>query len=181
MLPAELRAKYTYPIDIPELTGAGLDKALSALIAYLGQKRVKNEPEHGPQKEWSVTTVSLLLIIIIYYRPKFQSTVLSYLQLTVFQDAPTVIDTALLKAYVKTTKGKLAQSLLRLPNHCHLKECERVLLASQVSLSIRKWLFQRANFYFEEIRRLDSTIQKQEDASRCLRIVAKVSAFRGLT
>ncbi len=58
MLPAELRAKYTYPIEIPELTG-GLDKALSALITYLGQKRVKNEPDHGPQKEWSVTTVSI--------------------------------------------------------------------------------------------------------------------------
>eukprot|EP00029_Vermamoeba_vermiformis_P006348 TRINITY_DN2461_c0_g1_i1.p1 TRINITY_DN2461_c0_g1~~TRINITY_DN2461_c0_g1_i1.p1 ORF type:complete len:890 (+),score=177.72 TRINITY_DN2461_c0_g1_i1:46-2715(+) len=102
MLPAELRARYTYPIDIPELAGAGLEKALSELITYLGQKRVKSEPDYGPQKEWSVTT-----------------------------DAPTIIDTALLKAYVKTTKGKLAQSLLRLPNHCHLKECERVLLASQ--------------------------------------------------
>lgn len=58
MLPAELRAKYTYPIDIPELAGAGLDKALSALITYLGQKRIKSEPDHFPQKEWSVTLVS---------------------------------------------------------------------------------------------------------------------------
>ena len=61
MLPSELRAKYTYPIDIPDLTGAGLDKALSALITYLGQKRVKSEPDtQGSQKEWSVTTVSCI-------------------------------------------------------------------------------------------------------------------------
>lgn len=90
-----------------------------------------------------------------------------------------MIDTALLKAYVKTTKGKLAQSLLRLPNHCHLKECERVLLASQVRLRVKRSSTCGTNFQMTEIRRFDPTVQKQENASRCLGIVAKVSCNRG--
>jgi len=42
-------------------------------------------------------------------------------------DIAQIIDTSLLKAYIKTNKDTLVSSLLRLPNHCHVKEVERVL------------------------------------------------------
>lgn len=41
-----------------------------------------------------------------------------------------IIDTTLLKVYVLTNPGLVA-NLLTLPNHCHVKECESVLLANQ--------------------------------------------------
>lgn len=41
-------------------------------------------------------------------------------------DLATIVDTALVKAYVKTKHADLT-ALLSVPNRCHIKECDKVL------------------------------------------------------
>ncbi len=101
LLPRDVRMRYSYPMEIPELAGPGLEKALQALSKY-----------------------------IIHIRGKYcQGTpptgfdTLDYSNVT---DTATIIDTSLLKAYIKTNDAELIQ-FLKQPNFCHVKECENVL------------------------------------------------------
>jgi hypothetical protein len=109
LLPETLRPKYHIPseIAVKERTDdVGLERAYLALITFLVQRRSEfintlKDIDIKMQTPWNKTT-----------------------------DPAQIIDTTLLKAYLRT-KPKLVQSLLRLPNCCHVKECERVLLLAK--------------------------------------------------
>jgi hypothetical protein len=100
LLPASLVEKYHYPFRIDDLKGAGLNNALMELSTYLVQKRSDLKLgllPPGPQQSWDSTT-----------------------------DVAQIIDTTLLKTYLKINP-RLISSFLRLPNHCHVQECEACL------------------------------------------------------
>jgi Vam6/Vps39-like protein vacuolar protein sorting-associated protein 39 len=100
LLPRELRVRFTYPIDIPDVQGAAADKAYQALINYLTQIRPTAIPNAAARNEddYSLTT-----------------------------DLAQIIDTSLLKAYLKTNDA-LVMNLVKIQqNHCHVKECEKIL------------------------------------------------------
>jgi len=100
LLPKQLRVKFSPPFEIPPLVGAGLENALLALINYLTHVRSPPaEDEPCPVIEDDYSTVT---------------------------DVGTIIDTALIKAYVKTKHANLT-TLLTVRNCCHIKECEKVL------------------------------------------------------
>jgi urease beta subunit len=103
LLPRAIRSTFTYPITMPELEGPVLETALQELINYLAQKRINCTPDPKLRNEDYALT----------------------------KDLAEIIDTALLKAYLKT-KDALVAPLLRLPNHCHVRECETVLQLNKV-------------------------------------------------
>jgi hypothetical protein len=101
LLPRDLRARYTYPVPVPELTGSALDKALVALMNYLTQIRPTcgpSNPQLRNDEDYGAT-----------------------------QDLPTIVDTSLLKAYIKTNEQYLIQLVTLPTNQCHVRECEKVL------------------------------------------------------
>lgn len=98
LLPKAIRQTINYPFSMPDLEGAVLESALQELINYLAQKRIHCVPD-----------------------PKLRHD--DYSQT---RDLAEIIDTALLKAYLRTNDALVAP-LLRLPNHCHVRECEIVL------------------------------------------------------
>lgn len=50
-------------------------------------------------------------------------------------DVMTILDTSLVKAYMKVNTNELA-SFLKRPNFCHVKECEKVLTHYNVRIYI---------------------------------------------
>ncbi|KAL6054782.1 Vam6/Vps39-like protein [Balamuthia mandrillaris] len=110
LLPKGMREKYeqSYPMDIPVLVGASLEKALAALINYLTQIRPSATASGNSSGAASSST-----------NPDTE-------EYSTVTDLPTIIDTALLKAYIKTDNMDLS-TLLMVPNQCHVKECEKVL------------------------------------------------------
>jgi hypothetical protein len=59
-------------------------------------------------------------------------------------DVATVVDTSLLKAYIKTNDAELIQ-FLKLPNSCHIRECETVLQNYKVVFAYIKSYCQHRN------------------------------------
>jgi len=113
LLPNEYQSKLKYPDTVPSLQGRQMENGLLALIEFLTQVRHKlnknttpNELNYTPMVEGVQT---------IQYK----------------KQALLIIDTTLLKCYIKTNDALVA-SLLRLKdNHCHLEETERVLLKNE--------------------------------------------------
>jgi len=105
-LPKPLREKYEYPMEIPVLAGTVLEKALAGLINYLVQIRptVQQQAQSAVDEDLSVDS-----------------------DYSSVSDLCTIIDTALLKAYIKTNNDDIT-TLVSNPNHCHIKECEKVLM-----------------------------------------------------
>eukprot|EP01090_Pellita_catalonica_P022119 TRINITY_DN8476_c0_g1_i1.p1 TRINITY_DN8476_c0_g1~~TRINITY_DN8476_c0_g1_i1.p1 ORF type:complete len:678 (+),score=95.53 TRINITY_DN8476_c0_g1_i1:189-2222(+) len=101
MLPKNYK-KFEYPVIMPEIMRDVLPKALEALINYLTDLRIAN-------------TTPKDTVHIDYADVK---------------DVATIIDTTLLKAYA-ITKNPSLQKLLALPNSCHVKESQRVLIQYQ--------------------------------------------------
>ncbi len=100
LLPRELRVRFQYPIEIPELQGAAADNAYKALINYLTQVRptATTNPALRNEDDYNMSA-----------------------------DLAQIIDTSLLKAYLKTD-DKYVMPLVKMPaNQCHIKECEKVL------------------------------------------------------
>ncbi|XP_019851602.1 PREDICTED: vam6/Vps39-like protein [Amphimedon queenslandica] len=113
-LPSEHRQNLSLPTSPPTFTGEDLKKATEFLIKYLTQlryleqqnlqqllTRMENKPEESPVDCESKKKIDARLLLI---------------------------DTTLLKCYIKTGNNTLIGSLVRLPeNHLHLGESERVL------------------------------------------------------
>eukprot|EP01116_Phalansterium_solitarium_P000135 TRINITY_DN10090_c0_g1_i1.p1 TRINITY_DN10090_c0_g1~~TRINITY_DN10090_c0_g1_i1.p1 ORF type:complete len:892 (-),score=174.91 TRINITY_DN10090_c0_g1_i1:69-2744(-) len=109
MLPREVQLKYPPPVhDMPELAGAARDKALKALCVFLSHVSLGAPLPPLPDPTQDTPAV------------------LDELDYGKVRDGWLIIDTSLLKAYLKT-QDPLLVSLLRRPNHCHLGECERLL------------------------------------------------------
>jgi hypothetical protein len=109
LLPKTVKQKFTYPIDVPDLVGAALEKAYLHLITYLTKKRTP----FVAQLTNTPTPTS----------PTLHPDNVDYMNCT---DVPTIIDTSMLKAYIKTNEALLAP-LLRSPNFCHVRESQKVL------------------------------------------------------
>lgn len=113
LLPAEFQEKLTYPDKPPILQGRQLENGLLALIEFLTQARHKLNHSKTPDQLTSEPLVEGVMVI----KSKKQ--------------ALQIIDTTLLKCYIKTNDALVA-SLLRLKdNHCHLEEAERVLIKNR--------------------------------------------------
>nr|XP_002129290.2 vam6/Vps39-like protein [Ciona intestinalis] len=109
LLPSGYQKNLKYPGEVPAMKPDVLDNGLLVLIEYLTQKR--NE------------TVSIVTqqLPVVYPMVEGNSTISSKRQLL------QIIDTTLLKCYLKTNDALVAP-LLRLPdNNCHVEEAERVL------------------------------------------------------
>mmetsp|Transcript_7714 Transcript_7714/g.10647 ORF Transcript_7714/g.10647 Transcript_7714/m.10647 type:complete len:888 (-) Transcript_7714:2-2665(-) len=119
LLPRDLRPKYNYPIDIPPFTGSQLDKAYQALIHYLQQVR-------------NTTQVSFLRNSKSENTGSDNNNTEDY---ATCSDLLTVIDTTLMKAFIKVDPSQLADFLTK-PNYVHLKEAERVLPLSKRELEL---------------------------------------------
>jgi len=113
LLPVEYQTKLEYPDTIPTLQGRQMENGLLALIEFLTQFRHKLNSNKTQNELCTLPMVEGV------------ATIKSRKQL--FQ----IIDTTLLKCYIKTNDALVA-SLLRLKdNHCHLEEAERVLLKNR--------------------------------------------------
>jgi len=113
LLPHEYQSKLKYPDTLPILQGRQMENGLLALIEYLTQVRHKLNKSITPSE--------------LKYLPMVDGvTTLQHKK-----QALLIIDTTLLKCYIKTNDALVA-SLLRLKdNHCHLEETERVLLKNE--------------------------------------------------
>lgn len=123
-LPLCLRAQYKFPVKIEELNGNSLGWAYQALMSFLEKKR----------KELATTDAQK--------RPDDDSANVGYSQEDVPQgydplewnattDPRQIIDTTLLRCYDKLNSKANITNLVTLPNHCHTKECENILLQSK--------------------------------------------------
>jgi hypothetical protein len=75
-----------------------------------------------------------------------------------------IVYTALFKSYLVIRPGLLGP-LCRTPNWCEVSEVEEELTARGVSLVIRRFaLVANIELYFAEIRRVDRSVQGEEDA-----------------
>jgi len=112
LLPLSVRGQHNkFPIVITELKGAASNRALMALSNYLEKKRTQvvgalKKDDKGPdpdaqQVPWPETV-----------------------------SVPQIIDTVLLKSYL-LTNPTLVSSLMKLPNYCHVKECESILIGAR--------------------------------------------------
>lgn len=116
LLPEEFRSKLEYPATVPELKGDHLDNAIGELSKYLIEVRHQlNRPESEIQyasiKGFSQSNKDSAAEVLYNNIDKLKQ----------------IVDTTLLKCYLKTNDALVA-SLLRLPtNHCHLEEAEKVL------------------------------------------------------
>ncbi|XP_033637094.1 vam6/Vps39-like protein isoform X1 [Asterias rubens] len=120
LLPKEYRNKLEYPSMPTELTGAAmekglsaLEKGLSALIEYLTQKRQDLMKISNKELNQPSTIVEGC------------ATVTSRKQMSL------IIDTTLLKCYLQTNDALVAPLLRLKDNNCHLEESERVLKKHQ--------------------------------------------------
>eukprot|EP01114_Cavostelium_apophysatum_P004200 TRINITY_DN1437_c0_g2_i2.p1 TRINITY_DN1437_c0_g2~~TRINITY_DN1437_c0_g2_i2.p1 ORF type:complete len:873 (+),score=238.27 TRINITY_DN1437_c0_g2_i2:146-2764(+) len=112
LLPRDLRAQVTYPTEVSDLAGAALEKALVALTAYLLQLRTSllSKPNSAEKKPATSRQVA-------------KDDDDDYASTT---DLLTIVDTSLVKAYLKVNTSDLV-TFLRKPNFCHVRECEKVL------------------------------------------------------
>ncbi len=112
LLPSQFRSQLSYPDEIPNLKGRELESATLALIEYLLLRRhhliglVGNSLAPLAMTSDCVTVKSRRLILQI-------------------------IDTTLLKCYLKTNDALVALLLRSDENYCHLEEAERSLKKSQ--------------------------------------------------
>ena len=110
MLPGELEDKLRYPDERPRLNG---NDHYYDLITYLTEVRHKLRPDSVPHK--------------LEPKPIVEGVPMVTSKKIVLE----MIDTTLLKCYLKTNEAMIA-SLLRVPdNRCHLEEAERVLKRAQ--------------------------------------------------
>ncbi|XP_039248093.2 vam6/Vps39-like protein [Styela clava] len=111
LLPDVFRSTLTYPSDTPDLKGSQLERGLLALIEYLTEKRNETMMENELPPATPIVEGNKII--------RSKDSLLK------------IIDTTLLKCYLKTNDALLAP-LLRLPdNYCHVEECERVLKKAQ--------------------------------------------------
>lgn len=119
MLPSELTSSLRYPFAVTPLAGAALTKALQALIQYLVQKRSQVVPAGAAGTKTGATPV-----------PASQAPVVDAKEWNQVTESSIIVDTCLLKAYLRTS-NPLLSSLLRLPNVCHVGESENVLIGDR--------------------------------------------------
>lgn len=117
LLPDEFRNKLEYPATLPELKGDNLDNAIAELSHYLIEvRRQLQKPDSKIQyssiKGFSQNDKDNLATEIIFN--------------TNLEKLKQIVDTTLLKCYLKTNDALVA-SLLRIENYCHLEEAEKVL------------------------------------------------------
>lgn len=113
LLPQDYRNQLEYPDKLPVLEGIDLENGLLALIEYLTQVR------HSLMGDLSKNLTQSAAIV------DGSATIKSKRQLL------QIIDTTLIKCYLKTNDALVA-SLLRLPdNYCHIEETERALKQHQ--------------------------------------------------
>jgi hypothetical protein len=105
-LPREVRSRFVYPEETSDLAGTALEKALMSLATYLKQ--------HVPAAS-DLTGTAL--------EDVGQAFSEDYALVT---DPQTIIDTTLLRAYLRTNDTALT-TLLRRPNRCHIRECDKQL------------------------------------------------------
>lgn len=116
LLPEEFRSKLEYPAPVPELKGDHLDNAIAELSNYLIEVRhqlqkPESEIQYASIKGFSQSNKESASEVLYNNIDKLKQ----------------IVDTTLLKCYLKTNDALVA-SLLRLPhNHCHLEEAEKVL------------------------------------------------------
>ncbi|XP_029848300.2 vam6/Vps39-like protein [Ixodes scapularis] len=160
LLPADYRRSLEYPDQIPELRDTDREAGLFALVDYLVQvrRRLLADSQHEP---------ALTGIV------QGSKTIKSRKQLL------QIIDTTLLKCYLRTNVA-LVSSLLRLPdNYCHLEACETELKEHQ-KLSELIILYQTKNEHrkaldllSEEARKPDSVLKGPERAISYLQQLGK--------
>jgi Vam6/Vps39-like protein vacuolar protein sorting-associated protein 39 len=117
MLPTDLTSTLRYPFAVTPLAGAALTKALQSLIQYLVQKRSQLIPQQQPAAVASAA-------------PASSAPVVDAKEWNQVTDSAIIVDTCLLKAYLRTT-NPLLSSLLRLHNVCHVGESENVLIGDR--------------------------------------------------
>lgn len=118
LLPDEFRSKLEYPTALPELKGDNLDNAIAELAQYLIEVR------HQLQKQGSKLQYSSIKDFSLDNKDASTTEVAHSTNIDKLEQ---IVDTTLLKCYLKTNDALVA-SLLRLPtNHCHLEEAEKVL------------------------------------------------------
>lgn len=111
LLPEKYRSSITYPSSPPNFIGSDAEKSYFALTDYLISIRRKLISDSGSQLSLSSFTAS---------SPSKTTTKTKNL-------LRQIVDTTLVKAYLKTNDA-LISSLLRLPdNYCHLEETEIAL------------------------------------------------------
>lgn len=110
LLPMDYRNQLEYPDKLPDLEGIELENGLLALIEYLIQVR------HSMTKTTQNKTIQNSTALV-----EGSATIKNKIQLL------QIIDTTLVKCYLRTNDTFVA-SLLRLPeNYCHEEETEQVL------------------------------------------------------
>ncbi|XP_071480649.1 vam6/Vps39-like protein [Diadema antillarum] len=110
LLPKEYRLVLQYPSNPTELSGANLEKGLTALIEYLTQKRQDLAKECNQQTVATPSTICEGSKVVTSRRQR-----------------SLIIDTTLLKCYLQTNDALVAPLLRLKDNNCHLEESERVL------------------------------------------------------
>lgn len=108
LFPSEFRNKLSYPDKLPMLKGQDLDQGYSALVEYL--TNVRHKLQGSSLKNINPLALNEGCMTVKSKRQLMQ-----------------IIDTTLLKCYLKVNDSLVA-SLLRLKNnYCHLEETERAL------------------------------------------------------
>lgn len=160
LLPADYRRSIEYPDQIPELRDLDREAGLFALVDYLVQ--VRRRLLADSQQEPALTGIV-----------QGSKTIKSRKQLL------QIIDTTLLKCYLRTNVA-LVSSLLRLPdNYCHLDACERELkehqkLSELIILYQTKKVHRKAlDLLSEEARKPDSVMKGPEKAVSYLQQLGK--------
>ena len=119
LLPEEFRSKLEYPERLPELKGDNLDNAIAELAQYLIEIRNQLQKQESKLQFSSIKGFS--------HQAASKENTTEVVYNNNLDKLRQIVDTTLLKCYLKTNDALVA-SLLRLSNnHCHLEEAEKVL------------------------------------------------------
>ncbi|KAH9489099.1 Vam6/Vps39-like protein [Bulinus truncatus] len=161
LLPEEFRRKLEYPDKVPDTSDTELEKGILALIEYLTQKR--NELNKRESDKETPTTAIV----------EGNKTITSKKQLS------QIIDTTLLKCYLKTNDALVAPLLRLKDNNCHIEESERVLKKKEkfselIILYEKKGLHQKAlSTLMKQAARPESPLKGHERTVQYLQHLGK--------
>ena len=143
LLPRDFQDGLHYPPDcLPKLQGKSLENALQALISFLVDYRTKME---------GVTSKTISVLPMVKGPPPIK-----------FKKAMTqILDTTLLKCYLRTNHALVAPLLRLRTNQCHLEETERALKKAQ-KYSELVIFYNTRNLHRKALELLQDHINKQD-------------------
>ena len=143
LLPRDFQDGLHYPPDcLPKLQGKSLENALQALISFLVDYRTKME---------GVTSKTISVLPMVKGPPPIK-----------FKKAMTqILDTTLLKCYLRTNHALVAPLLRLRTNQCHLEETERALKKAQ-KYSELVIFYNTRNLHRKALELLRDHINKQD-------------------